>query len=309
MKKNHKNILVTGANGFIGQHLVKKLVEEGYTVKAFDISKPKDELSDKLDIEFICGDIEDAVLLKQITKGIDCVFHLAARLFVPDSWKNPDAFYRTNVIGTANIIEACRLNNCRLTFNSSYVYGEPDYLPIDENHPLKSYNPYSHSKLLAEEICNFYRKYYGFIVTVFRPFNVYGPGQKGIFIIPEIISQVLSYKQENVIVNDLIPKRDYLYVDDMIAALILSLDAPGDIYNIGSGNSISVEDIIRIVIKQSGIEKCYSSRNMKRDNEINNVVANIAKAKQLLNWDISTPFEEGVVRCIKFYRENIEDIV
>ena len=195
----------------------------------------------------------------------------------------------------------CRKNNCNMTFISSYVYGEPEYLPIDEKHHLKSYNPYTQSKIIAEEICDFYRKNYRFKITVLRPFNVYGPGQKEVFLIPEIIKQLISSEKGIIEVDDLGPKRDYIYIDDLIDALILSINSEDDIYNIGSGYSISVEEIIKIAIKKSGIEKKYHSRNIKRKNEIYDVVADISKIKNKLHWSLKTPFEKGIENCINYY--------
>ena len=314
MNENTKNILVTGAAGFIGSHLVKKLIKNSYKVKAIDINLPEitraiieDQPSAVTNnFQFIEGDIEDASFMKNVTRDIDHVIHLAAKVFVPDSWKYPNEFYRTNVVGTANVLEACRLNKCGVTFNSSYVYGTPEYLPIDEKHPLKSYNPYSHSKLLAEEICKFYGKNYDLKVTVFRPFNVYGAGQKKMFLIPEIIGQVLSDNRNTVEVNDLIPKRDYLYIDDLISAFILSFDSPHGIFNIGSGTSFSVEEIINIVMKISGIDKPYSSKNNRRENEIDDVVADNSKACKELNWQVNTSINDGIAFCIDEYRRKLK---
>jgi len=313
MIEKKSKILVTGAAGFIGSHLVKKLLSSGYSVTAIDFNLPEitrsfiedQPFSMSNNFQFIDGDIEDASFLKKVTIDKDHVIHLAAKLFVPDSWKYPNDFYRTNVVGTANVLEACRLNNCGVTFNSSYVYGVPEYLPIDEKHPIKSYNPYSHSKILAEQICNFYGKNFGLKVTVFRLFNIYGPGQKKVFLIPDVIEQVLSDKK-TVEVNDLVPKRDYLYLDDLISAFILSLDAPNDIYNIGSGSSVSVEEIIKIVMKISGIEKPYSSRSIRRENEIDDVVANNSKACNGLNWKINVGLYDGIARCIDEYRKSLK---
>lgn len=282
-----KNILVTGANGFIGKALVRRLSDCGYKVFEFDIN---------------IGDISEKDSLKIVEKkNIDHVFHLAARSFVPDSWKNPVEFYKTNVIGTANVLDFCRSHFCSVTYVSSYAYGTPDYFPIDENHPVKSYNPYSHSKNMAEEICEFYKKNFGVKITIFRPFNIYGPGQNEIFLIPEIIKQLVSSGKKIIEVNDLKPKRDYLYIDDFIDALMLSIDNTDGIYNIGSGYSLSVEEIIKKAIKVSGIDKKYLSKNSSRKNEVNDVVADISKVKKELGWVVNTAFEKGLKCCIDYY--------
>jgi nucleoside-diphosphate-sugar epimerase len=300
-----KKILLTGAGGFIGSYLVNTLAGSGFTVNIFDTeailnSKIKQASYSKYSdsIGVFPGNVEIPGNLDEAVKDADHIIHLAARSFVPDSWQNPFDFYRTNVIGTSNVLDLCRQNNCRLTYLSSYVYGDPEYLPIDEKHPLKSYNPYSHSKLIAEDICEYYKKNYGVKITIFRPFNLYGPGQNGAFLIPEIIEQLVSDKIGTIEVNALNPKRDYVYIDDLVNAIILSINNSDDIFNIGSGYSLSVEEIIKTAIKISGIEKKYSSRNVNRKNEVYDVVANITKAQKMLKWSPKVSLEEGLLRCI-----------
>jgi nucleoside-diphosphate-sugar epimerase len=143
-------------------------------------------------------------------------------------------------------------------------------------------------------------------ITILRPFNVYGTGQKEVFLIPEIINQLISSEKEIIEVDDLEPKRDYIYIDDLIFALILSINNKDDIYNIGSGYSVSVEDIIKTAIKKSGIEKKYLSRNIKRKNEIYDVVADISKIKNNLHWSLKTPFEKGIENCINYYFQKFQ---
>jgi nucleoside-diphosphate-sugar epimerase len=310
VKNKIETILITGACGFIGSYLTKRLLMEKYKVIAFDnvsafnpaVHRTISNEDLKNNVEFVIGNIENAALIEDSAKRADYVFHLAARSFIPDSWKNPADFYSTNILGTANVLEACRINNCGLTHISSYLYGSPNYLPIDESHPIQSYNPYSHSKVLAEEICDFYRNNYGLKISVFRPFNVYGPGQNEVFLVPEIISQLMSDKKEKITVNELSPKRDYLYVEDLVDALLFSISGKNDIYNLGNGYSVSVEDLIKTIVKASGKNKEYTSRNIKRENEVYDVVAGISKAKNLLNWSPRTSLEEGIKNCIYYYK-------
>ena len=257
-----KHILVTGANGFIGNVLVEKLKQNNNLVSVFDTH---------------IGDISVKNSLNIFNEAkIDNVIHLAARSFVPDSWQNPFDFYQTNVLGTTNVLEFCRNNDCKLTMISSYVYGAPEYLPIDENHPIKSYNPYSQTKIISETICDFYATNFGVKTTIIRPFNVYGPKQAPTFLIPEIITK--AFNDEIIEVMDLKPKRDYIYVDDLVDALIQTLDHPEGIYNIGSGYSISVADIVKTILKIANINKQYTSKQESRKNEIFDVIANIEKA-------------------------------
>jgi nucleoside-diphosphate-sugar epimerase len=282
-------ILVTGSAGFIGRVLVARLRESGFGVIEFDQAE---------------GDISrpDA-LLKYADFDISHVFHLAGKTFVPESWKNPHGFFLVNTMGTVNVLEFCRNTSARLTYVSSYLYGEPDYLPVDELHPLKSYNPYSQSKQMAESVCRFYAENYRVSVTVLRPFNAYGPGQSKVFLIGEIIEKVLNPGVPAVEVMDLRPRRDYVYVDDLVCALIHSMDAPDGVYNIGSGYSKSVGEIIELVMALTGISKEVLCRNVVRPNEILDLYADIRKAGRDLGWEPRVPFEKGLENCIRDHRQ------
>ena len=280
-------ILVTGSAGFIGGTLVKQLQEAGHNVVEFDVKQ---------------GDISAPDTLRGFEKiGISHVFHLAGKTFVPESWKDPLSFYQVNVMGTLNVLELCRKTGAGLTFVSSYLYGEPEYLPIDENHPVKSYNPYSQSKLMADMTCQFYARQYKFPVTIIRPFNVYGPGQSSLFLIPEIIEKVMDPAIRIVEVTDLRPKRDYLYIDDLVQALISTRGKLPGIYNLGSGTSRSVEDIIQLIIKHSGISKEIRSLETRRPNEIFDLYADIRKARLEFGWIPQTSIEAGIEQCIHHY--------
>lgn len=277
-------ILVTGSSGFIGQALVKRLTGSGHVVYTFDLPG---------------GDITRPDTLDFYTKNIvDHIFHLAGKTFVPESWENPAEFFRVNVMGTIQVLELCRKTGAGLTYISSYLYGEPDYLPIDELHPVKSYNPYSQSKVMADSTCQFYARHFNLPVTIFRPFNAYGPGQSSRFLIPEIIAKVMDPATPEVEVMDLRPKRDYLYIDDLVNALMISIAKPNGIYNLGSGCSISVEEIIRLVVKHTGIDKPYRSLAKPRPNEIFDLYSDIGKARRELGWSPGTSFDSGIEQCI-----------
>lgn len=276
-----KNILVTGSNGFIGKRLAEQLICCGYTV--FKHSSTDGDISS-------CGLPYD---------NIDHVFHLAAKTFVPDSWSDPYNFYRVNVIGTENILEFCRKSKCSLTFMSTYVYGVPKYTPIDEKHPIAPNTPYNHSKVLAESLCNFYSDKFNIPITIIRPFNIYGSNQKSHFLIPSIINQLKDNKKQIIEVMDLRPKRDFLYIDDLIDALILTIESKGfSIYNVASGASISVEDVIKTILTVAGSQKQYVSKNCERKEEIMDVFANISKIKNELGWEPKTSLEEGILKTM-----------
>ena len=183
-----KTVLVSGASGFIGRPLTQKLERAGYSVVRHSEAS---------------GDIASC----HLPDGAKHVFHLAARTFVPDSWSAPIPFYATNVLGTVNVAEFCRRHGASLTMMSSYVYGRPQFLPISEEHPVEAFNPYSHSKLLAEEVCRYYARQFGLRVTIIRPFNIYGPGQNGNFLVPTLLRQVLDSGAQEISIADDRPRR------------------------------------------------------------------------------------------------------
>ncbi|MCG3685610.1 NAD-dependent epimerase/dehydratase family protein [Aliarcobacter butzleri] len=275
-----KNILVTGASGFIGTELVNNLKKSGYKVFEFN---SKD------------GDISEYNLLEKYKDiNIDHIFHLASKTFVPYSWENPLEFYKTIVIGTGNILEFCRLKNISLTYVSSYLYGVPKTLPISENSDITPNNPYAHSKYLAEQMCKFYSDFYNVKVVIARPFNIYGINQKEHFLIPHIVNQVLNNDIINV--EDLKPKRDYIYLKDLINGLVKTIKVENSfsIFNFGSGEELSVQELIDITQKVANTNKKIVSKNNARKNEIMNVVADITKAKKELNWQPIYSFEDGI---------------
>jgi nucleoside-diphosphate-sugar epimerase len=281
-----RNLLITGSNGFIGKALVKKLTGIGWEVFGFDVTE---------------GDIaEEGSLSSLENKDISYVIHLAGKTFVPESWSRTFSFYRTNVLGTENVLEFCRKTGAGLTYVSSYLYGTPEYLPIDENHPLKAYNPYSHSKLIAEEICRYYKDQFKVCLSILRPFNVYGPGQSDLFLIPEMIKKMMDPGTSFVDVMDLSPKRDYIFVDDLIEALYLSIDGPRGIYNVGSGYSLSVEQVLNEISIVVGKEKVIKNKGLERPNEIFDLFADISRISRDLHWKPQVGMREGIEKCIEW---------
>ncbi len=277
-----ERILITGSNGFIGKQLKEGLSSQGYSISEFNTAD---------------GDISKTELN---LKDIDHVFHLAGKSFVPDSWKEPKAFYDINVTGTLNVLEFCRKSGASLTLMRSYIYCIPQRQPIDENHPAKPANPYGHSKLLAEEICLFYQENFKVNTTVIRPFNIYGAKQDKHFLIPHIMSQLLDKFTSEIEVLDLAPKRDYLFLDDLIKAIIVLFQKKKTgIYNIGAGYSISVEEILNIIMEVAGIKKKVVSKNTIRKNEIPDVIADISKLKNDTGWSPQYTFEQGIAEVLK----------
>lgn len=258
-------VLVTGANGFIGKRLVNQLKEQGIEVETFT---RKD------------GDISVQGCLDKY-ENIEHIFHLAAKTFVPDSWDNAYEYYQTNVMGTVSVLEYCKEHKCSMTFLSTYVYGEPQYLPVDEKHPIVPATPYHEGKVLCEKLCKFYSEKHDVKSTVFRPFNVYGKGQSEAFLMPKIYKQVMDESVKEITLMDLKPKRDYVYVDDLIQVMIASIHAPKkfEIYNVGSGVSTSVEDVIKMFLQVTGIEKQYKATGEVRRTEISDCVADLSKLR------------------------------
>lgn len=275
-----KTILITGANGFIGKNLLSFLIESQFEVIGLDRKN---------------GDVTDRNTFNHLKdKKIDHVVHLAARTYVPESWVKPDLFYITNVIGTLNVLEFCKNKKVDLTYVSAYLYGVPDKLPVSENDILKPNNPYAHSKFLAEKLCEFYSKEFEIKVTILRPFNVYGPGQDSRFLIPKIIHQALN--KDTIKVETLSPKRDFIYVKDLLNAIFktFTISKNFSIYNVGSGYSISVRDVIDTIQKVCNSNKEIIVTNKIRKNEIDNAFFDISKISTELGWYPEYVFEDGI---------------
>lgn len=276
-------ILVTGASGFIGKYLCKELKERGHEI---------------IVLFSLNGDISDAHTLDSFNGKVDKVIHLAASTFVPDSWQNPDEFFKVNALGTMRILEFCRGNKVPLIFISAYLYGLPDEVPTSEKELPKPNNPYAFSKYIAEQACVFYANYLNVPSLIIRPFNVYGPGQPEHFLIPTIINQVLQHREITLL--DLNPKRDYIFIDDVVNFITIAVEAElkdAEIINIGSGVSYSVAELVRIIQKIAGTNLPVLSKNEVRFQEINDVIANIDKAKLMFNWSPEISLEKGLTQC------------
>lgn len=270
-----KSVLITGASGFVGRFLAAELGERGFSVTAHSLSR---------------GDPPSA--------PIEQVIHLSARSFVPDSWKSPAEFYEVNVRGTERILEFCRNCGASLIFVSSYVYGRPDSLPIGESHPLQAMNPYAQTKILAEELCRFYSISYALPLTIVRPFNLYGPGQAAHFLIPTLIAQAVSPESE-IVVDDETPRRDFLFVTDFVDLLARMAEQPRPgVYNAGSGCSASVSEIVAIINTLIPAPKKLRARGARRPNEIEDVVADIRKARETFQWQPRVSLRQGLEQML-----------
>lgn len=273
-------IVISGSRGFIGTHLVNRLKSS----KSFEI----------VEVDFETGfDLRDWDKMKSVT-DFQLFIHLANKIFVPDSYTDPHNFYQTNFLTTLNALELCRINNAKLIFLSSYVYGNPNTLPIDENHSLQSFNPYSNSKIICEQLCKGYYDDFNVPLVVLRPFNLYGPGQNKNFLVPRIIEQIKSGKIE---LDDPRPKRDLLYIDDFIDLfeVIIKQGFEGfEIFNVGSGSSLSVEEVVNTILNLTKINAQVNFKNIYRQNEVLDTIANIDKINKYFNWLPGKSFKDGV---------------
>lgn len=262
-----KNILVTGADGFIGSHLTELLVREGYHVKAlsqynsFNYWGWLEDLRHESGVELLTGDVRDPHYCKHITKDVDTVFHLAALIAIPYSYVAPDSYVDTNIKGTLNICQAALDNGVKRVIHTSTseVYGTAQYVPIDEAHPLQPQSPYSASKIGADAMAMSFFNSFGLPLTIARPFNTYGPRQSARAVIPTIISQIASGKKE-IKLGDVTPTRDFNYVTDTCRGfleLALCDKAVGETVNIGSNYEISVGDTLNLIKELMGSDVVF----------------------------------------------------
>ena len=287
-----KKFLITGGSGFVGKSFTKYL-----SVKEREFIAPTSDVVNLM---------EKTHFNRLNAEEISCVVHLAAKTFVPDSWNFPGEFFDVNVLGTKNVLEFCRINKKPLIYLSSYLYGIPKVLPICENADIMPNNPYAFSKKVAENMCEFYAKEFGLRIIVLRPFNIFGPYQNSKFLIPHIIKQAIF--SDEIVVQDTTPKRDYLYIDNLLDAIYLSIEKISDlsscfsVFNVGAGYSESVLEIINNVQKFAGTANKIITLNQSRENEIDDVIADTTKIKEFLGWEPCISFEQGLINTIDFYR-------
>jgi nucleoside-diphosphate-sugar epimerase len=243
-------------------------------------------------------DLTDNTCLEKIPE-FDTVVHLAARSFVPDSFIYPKQFYSDNYTSTLNILELARKFHSKVIYFSSYVYGNPRYLPIDESHPLEAHNPYAQSKIICEKLCEGYARDFDLPVIIFRPFNIYGTGQNSNFLIPNILRQV---KIGLVKLQDSRPKRDFIFIDDVISAVHLAISSSAghlDVFNLGFGVSHSIMDLIKFIREVSPYKFEVEFSGEIRKNEVMDVVADTGHAKLGLLWEPKVSLKEGISKIVK----------
>lgn len=284
-------IAVTGSDGFVGKYLIDSLKHrKDINIIPIDITKGINACN--------WEDVKDIVA--------DVYIHLANKSFVPDSYKNPYSFYDVNIKSTLNMLELCRINGGKLIYLSSYVYGAPEYLPIDESHPIKAFNPYAQTKVMCESMCEGYARDFSVPIIVFRPFNIYGVGQSENFLLPMMVKQMQTGKIQ---VKDDRPKRDYVHVKDVVQAIECAIDYKPqqtklcEIINIGSGSSYSVKEIVDMLISLSNTQIEYTATGETRPSEIMDTIANIDKLKQI-GWKQKIALKEGLSEMIVYSNKN-----
>lgn len=323
MELRGKKVLVTGADGFIGSHLVEALLQEGCTVRAFVYYNSFNSwgwldtfLREKLNcLEIFPGDVRDPNGIRTAVRGVDVVFHLAALIAIPYSYRSPDVYIDTNVKGTLNILQACRDYDIErvIVTSTSEVYGTALYVPVDERHPFQGQSPYAASKIGADRIAESFYCSFGTPVTIARPFNTYGPRQSARAIIPAIIIQLLNGNKE-VILGSLHPTRDFNYVLDICDGLctLARCDAAiGKEVNIGSGTEISIGELAEVLKELTGSDaKTVSDEGRKRpeNSEVQRLVCNNGLMQRLTGWSSRMPLREGLLRTVEWFKneENLK---
>ena len=317
-----KKVLVTGAGGFIGSNVVEELVSAGYDVRALvhyngrgDWGMLGQLSSDVLrSIEVLSGDVTDAAMVRSLVKGCDAVCHLAALIGIPYSYLAPASYVSTNVIGTMNILEACR-DTCvkRIVVTStSEVYGTAQYAPIDELHPLQAQSPYSASKIGADKLAESFFRSFDLPVVTLRPFNTYGPRQSALAIIPTVLTQALS-GSKRIELGSLEPKRDLTFVHDTARAFRLAVETPGiegETIHFGNGQAISIRDLAQkcLEIVGSGAEIVSRTERVRPDrSEVGLLLCDAGKAQRMLGWISEVSLEEGLKRTADYLRDRLGD--
>ena len=319
MDWHNQTVLVTGAAGFIGSRLTETLVQQGAQVRAFVRYTSRGELgllnflpsAILSEIELVFGDLRDAEAIEQAAKRADLIYHLGALISIPYSYLHPVEVVQTNILGTLNVLQACRKFDCRLIHtSSSEVYGTALKVPIDETHPLQGQSPYSASKIGADKLVESYYRSFGVRAVTIRPFNTYGPGQSARAVIPTIITQALT--KQTVYLGNLDALRDFTYVDDTVDAFIKAGQTDGidgETFNLGSGSEISIRDLAAHIFDLIGTTpevEVDDKRIRPALSEVQRLLADNSKARQVLAWSPQVDLREGLSRTIQWIREHLD---
>ncbi len=309
-----KQVLVTGADGFIGSHLTEALLDKGYKVRAlaqynsFNNWGWLEDIAPRQDLEIVCGDVRDPDFCREICRGIDTVYHLAALIAIPYSYLAPDSYVDTNIKGTLNMCQAARDAACRriVVTSTSEVYGTAKYVPIDEKHPRQPQSPYSATKIGADAIAQSFYNAFDLPVVTARPFNTFGPRQSARAIIPTIITQIAAGR-DKIRLGDLSPTRDFNYVADTAAGFIALGEAPGiegrDI-NIATGREVSMAKTLETIARLMGreVEEVVDTERLRpAKSEVNRLLGDNSLITSLTDWRPRHTLEEGLQKTIDWF--------
>ena len=314
----NQTVLVTGAGGFIGSHLVERLVALGARTRGlvqYNSTGSWEWLDDspvKDDVEVFLGDIRDPSSLREAFRGVDVVFHLAALVAIPYSYQSPLSYIRTNVEGTLNVLQAALDFDASLVVHTSTseVFGTARYVPMDEAHPLQGQSPYAASKIGADKIAEAFHLSFELPVATIRPFNTYGPRQSARAVIPTIMSQALS--EPVISLGNLLPLRDFNYVADTVEGFVRIAECPqaiGEVINIGSGREVAIGNLAETILKLMGKDIPIVSNGERirpQASEVDRLCADNTKASELIGWHPQYSLEKGLIETIRWVQSNSE---
>lgn len=320
-----KQVIVTGAGGFIGSHLVETLVQTGVKVRAFIHYNSRNDpgLLRLIDpavfnsIEFINGDLCDGDAVGAAVRGCDTVFHLGALIGIPYSYRSPLHVAQVNIMGTLNVLLAARAAGVErmIHTSTSEVYGTALRMPIDEDHPLQAQSPYSASKIGADKLAESFYCSYGLPVVIVRPFNTYGPRQSARAIIPTIISQALT--SSTITLGNLETRRDFTYVSDTVRGFLNAAQAQGiegQAVNLGVGKDYTIKEILAVILRIAAESYGRSDHTISLDatrlrpekSEVLRLISDNRRARELMGWEPQVPLEDGLRRTIAWISQNID---
>lgn len=314
-----RRVLVTGGDGFIGSHLVDRLLGEGAEVRALVHYSPSGRLGwlqgRETDVEILAGDVRDGERVLQAVEGTQVVFHLAALIGIPYSYESPESYVQTNVLGTYHVLNASRRAGVeRIVHTStSEVYGTALSVPIDESHPLQPQSPYSATKIGADMLTISFHRSFELPVAIVRPFNTYGPRQSTRAVIPSLLGQLYG-AAEQIRVGAVSPTRDFNYVDDTVSgflAVATANRAIGEVINIGSGREISVGDLVELLFEVTGRRKelvVEDERLRPTGSEVHRLLCDNTRAEDWAGWKPQVSLEEGLRATAEWVRQNLSEL-
>lgn len=312
-----RRVVVTGGGGFVGSHLVERLVAAGAETRALvrynalGSAGWLDQSVHRGDFEVIAGDIRDTDILRTLMEDAEVVFHLAALIAIPYSYIAPMSYVRTNIEGTLNVLQAARTAGVRMVVHTSTseVYGTAQYVPIDEKHPLQGQSPYSASKIGADKIAESLHLSFDLPLVTVRPFNTFGPRQSLRAVIPAIISQALS--GEEIRLGNLTPTRDFTFVGDTVEGFLKVAerqDLIGGTFNLGTGREVSIGDLVKLVLQMTGrdLPVRHDDRRIRPErSEVDRLCADSSRARSV-GWSPRTSLEDGLRQTVEWMKVNLD---